>query len=91
MSDECEPTCQCEECRAIRDLILRLGTECDGESVADVMLAITTIMADLSVKLGVPKQEFTAQVYEHLCEMIDILNNMENNEGDNDNGDRPLH
>jgi hypothetical protein len=91
MSDECKPTCECGECRAIRRLIFRLGNECQGESVADVMLAMTTIMAELSVRLGVPKQEFTAQTYEHLCEMIDTFNDMEDNEGDNDNGNRPLH
>jgi hypothetical protein len=89
MSDECEPTCECDECRTIRNLILRLGNECHSESVADVMVAMTTIMAELSVMLGVPKQEFTSQVYENLCEMIDMF--MENNEGDNDNGDSPLH
>lgn len=89
MSDECEPACECNECRAIHNLILRLGNECHGESVADIMLALTTIMAELSVRLCIPKQEFTSQVYEHLCEMIDTF--MENNEGDNDNGDRPLH
>jgi hypothetical protein len=57
--------------------------------VADVMVAMTTIMAELSVMLGVPKQEFTSQVYENLCEMIDMF--MEDNKGDNDNGDSPLH
>ncbi len=89
MSDECEPTCECDECRTIRNLILRLGNECLSESVADVMVAMTTIMAELSVMLRVPKQEFTSQVYENLCEMIDMF--MENNKGYNDNGDSPLH
>jgi hypothetical protein len=90
--NNCDEECQCDTCRPVRNLIMRMGNEMHGERVPDIMLAMVTLMADLSVKLSIPKQEFTAQVYTHLCEMIDEINDSNNDdgEGDNDNGNCTL-
>jgi hypothetical protein len=50
-------------------------------------LAVSTLLADIAINTGIPKQEFAAQVYQAVCEMIDEIN--ESNEGE-DNGHSTL-
>lgn len=87
MIEECNTGCQCDTCKPVRDLIDRLGDECHGERVSTILLAFSTLLADIAINTGIPKQEFAAQVYQAVCEMIDEIN--ESNEGE-DNGHSTL-
>lgn len=90
MSNECGTGCQCDTCRPVRDLIDRLGDECHGERVSTILLAFSTLLADISINTGIPKHEFAAQVYQAVSEMIDEINEANKTDEGEDNGHSTL-